>query len=71
VISVNNLFLGILASYIDGTKFFENNSLDSPLVVESNIKQEYIQGLHKGTVAILNVEKIVSDCFAQLKKLNV
>jgi purine-binding chemotaxis protein CheW len=66
VISVKNISLGILASYIDGSKSFENNSLDSPLLVESKIKQEYIQGLHKGITAILNVEKIVAYCFTQL-----
>jgi purine-binding chemotaxis protein CheW len=66
VVYINKISVGIMVSYIDGSEHFSNNYLEAPLAIESNIKQIYIQGLHNGTTAILNVDKIISFCQEQL-----
>jgi purine-binding chemotaxis protein CheW len=71
VVYDGKISMGIMASYIDGSEYFANNSLEAPLAIESKIKQIYIVGLHNSTTAILNVNKIISFCQEQLNSSSV
>jgi chemotaxis signal transduction protein len=71
VIRDGKISMGVMACHIDGIDYFENNSLVTALSIESKIKQIYIQGLHNGRTAILNVSKIVLFCQEQLGGSNV
>jgi purine-binding chemotaxis protein CheW len=71
VIYDGRISMGVMASHIDGIEYFESHSLEAPLSIERKIKQIYIQGLHNGTIAILNVNKILLFCQEQLNSSNI
>ncbi len=72
IVVVNGMTsIGIMASFIDGSEYYNLATLDAPLPIDSTSKQDFIQGLHNGTVAILNIDKIILFCQEHLKQLSV
>lgn len=56
-----NFTIGFQVNDIDGSDKYELNKLESTLEPASNIKPDYILGVHKAKTSILNIEAIVSD----------
>lgn len=69
IIIVQNKIMqvGLLVDSIEGSDFFSIGELKEPLLSNSRIKQNAIIGLHHGIVAIIDIEKILSEIEAQLK----
>jgi chemotaxis signal transduction protein len=53
--------IALLVHTIDGNDSFNLTALSPPLQFDGAIKPDYIQGLHKGTIAIINVETLLND----------
>ncbi len=66
VVKAKQLVLGVLVNRIEGSDFYDAKLLDKPIVSDSAIKSEYLMGLNKGLVGILNVDRIFSDITSQL-----
>ncbi len=60
IITANNITLGILADGIEGSDFYEPETLTPPFAFPDIIKPELIIGLHRGVTAIINVEALIS-----------
>lgn len=61
VLHTQGLSLAIQADRIEGSTAYDPTTLDAPLAIEGAIKQQYITGLHQGTIAILNIEALISE----------
>lgn len=68
IIQNKNMMIGILADNIDSNDSYNPAMLKEPMpsLEGSGIKTEYIQGLHNEIVAILNIEKLISNIQLQL-----
>jgi purine-binding chemotaxis protein CheW len=69
IVCVNQLTVGVLASFIANSCSYDIDSLEPPLAVTNKLKQNYVFGLHNGTTAILNFEAILLDFQNQLKSM--
>lgn len=61
VVSDNKMTVGILTDHIEGSDQYEPNRLDSALSTESLVKPEYVIGLDKAKIAIINISTIIAD----------
>lgn len=68
VIESDKITMGILVDSIIGNVNYSLTDLDPPLLVNKNIKPEYITGLHNGIIAIINIKEILLDSKLEIKK---
>jgi len=61
VICAKGISIALLVDAIDGNDTFDLTTLTPPLQCEAAINSCYIQGLHKSTIAIINVEALIND----------
>lgn len=61
VVFCQGLTIAILVHALEGNDGFNLAELNPPLQLKGAIKPNYIQGLHGGTTAIINVEALFSD----------
>lgn len=61
IVSNNEMEFGIIADKIDGVSFVKYNSLQTSLSTLSNIQNEYLMGVTKERLIVLDIEKILSD----------
>ncbi len=61
VVTTKGITLGILADNIEDSDTYEPVNLATGLPSLSAIKTEYVIGLHRGVIAIINIEAIMKD----------
>lgn len=61
VVSIKGTTIALLVNSIDGSDKFNSEALCPPLQLEGAVKPQYIQGLHKSTIAIINIEALITD----------
>lgn len=61
VVSVKGFTIALQVYGIDGSDVFSTTDLSPPLQIASAIKLEFILGLHKNTIALINIEALVAD----------
>ena len=68
VVSDQNITLGLLANDIVGSQDYDIAALEPPLPMHGIVKPEYIIGLVKGKVAVLNTKNIFIDIQHEISK---
>lgn len=61
VVAAKNTILAIGVEIIEGSDSFHSTELSPPLQFQGAIKPDYIQGLHQGTIAMINIEALISS----------
>lgn len=61
IVSDKKTTVGILADSVEGSDAYSPGELEMALPSEAVSRLDYISGLHKGTTAILDIEKILKD----------
>ena len=61
VVSAKGVTIAILVQTVDGNDAFDSTTLMPPLQFQGAIKADYIQGIHLGTIAVINVEALIAD----------
>lgn len=61
IIESQGMTAGIITDEIDGSLSYNTMSLDPPLPAGAAIKPEYLYGLHKGVIAIINIHAILAE----------
>jgi purine-binding chemotaxis protein CheW len=69
IVSVKQITVGFLTSFIDNSRGYNSGSLEPALAVNKKLKQNYVLGLHNGTTTILNIEEIITDFKNDLKSM--
>ena len=68
IVTSKNMTVGILTDQINGSDRYQPETLDASMRANSIIKPEYILGLHKGSMAILNIDAILTDIQGYIDK---
>lgn len=68
IVYANKITMGILVDNIEGDDSFDSTNLEIPSSPIGKIKADYVIGLHKGKIAILNVDSIILDVASQLSE---
>ena len=61
IIKTSEFMIGILADRIEGSKTYDAVSLEPPLAGANTIKADYIIGINRSKIAIINLEAIVAS----------
>lgn len=61
IVSNNDMEFGIIADKIDGVSFVKYNSLQTSLAALTNTQNDYLMGVTKDRLIVLDIEKILSD----------
>lgn len=61
IVNYKEVTLAISVQAIISSDCFNMGTLSQPLQFEGSISPEYIQGLHKSTIAIINIENLLLD----------
>lgn len=68
VLNVNEITLGIMIPQIKGSNSYQLAQLSEPLLAAKSVNSEYILGLDKSIIAIINVEALVLGLIKETKK---
>jgi purine-binding chemotaxis protein CheW len=61
IIQSNEMEIGVLADVVLGVRLIPVNEIQSPLPTLTGIRQEYLKGITKDQVVILDMDKFLSD----------
>ncbi len=65
-VDCNNIAVGLIVDKIIGSDAYDPTLLDAPLSPTGAIKPDYIEGIHHGKTAILNINTILSELVLQI-----
>ncbi len=66
IVAAAGMTAGLLVDSIDGQATYDQASLLAPWSSGTNIKPDYLYGLHQGKVGIINIKNILVDAKARL-----